>query len=344
MSDAWPLPTAEGTFASMTTPLATKRVLVVDDERAIAAAVVRRLERAGASCVMAHSGTEGLEHMTAERFDLVITDVAMPGKTGFDLLDEAQKLAEPPAVIVLAAPGDGAGVSEALRRGADACVMKPLDAEQVAHEASLALELRGMRQAVQAIGVARAAGPVLVVLGEIVNAFEKADPYRAGYSNRTGRVAVAIAVPLGLDPDRLALAARVHDVGMLAVPITEQHAEGPPTRTAHHLIRVHPTLGARWIERLGADRSVVSAVAAHHERVDGGGYPGGLAGDDIPPLARALGTAAAIAAMSAARPWRARREADAVITELVQGRETQFGAAEVDVAVDVLRRTPTLLA
>jgi response regulator RpfG family c-di-GMP phosphodiesterase len=327
----------------MTTPLAAKRVLVVDDERAIASAVVRRLERAGATCVTAHSGTEGLERLAAERFDLVITDVALPGRSGLELLDEAQQVADPPAVIVLAAAGDGVGPAEALGRGADAFVMKPVDPELVVHEASLALELRTLRQAVQSIGAARAAGPVLVVLGEVVNAFEKADPYRAGYSARTARIAVALAVPLGLDADRIALAARVHDVGMLAVPITEQHTEGPPTRTAHHLIRVHPTLGARWIERLGADRSVVSAVAAHHERHDGGGYPGGLAGEDIPPMARGLGTAAAIAAMCAARPWRARREPDAVIAELVQGRDTQFSPAEADAAVAVLRRVPTLL-
>ena len=327
----------------MTTALATKRVLVVDDERAIAAAVVRRLERDGASCVTAHSGTEGHEQLAGGRFDLLVTDVSLPGKTGFELLDEALGLADAPAVIVMAEAGDGVGVAEALKRGADACVMKPLDPDQVAHDASVALELRSMRQAVDAIGVTRATGPVLVVMGEIVNAFEKADLYRAGFSARTARVSVALAAELGLDADRIALSARVHDVGMLAVPITEQHAEGPPTRTAHHLIRVHPTLGARWLERLGADRSIVSAVAAHHERFDGGGYPGGLAGDDVPPLARALGIAAAMAAMCAARPWRARRDPDAVIAELVQGRGSQFGAAEVDAAVEVVRRTPTLL-
>jgi putative two-component system response regulator len=343
MVDRFPAPTGVATFAGMTAPLATKRVLVVDDERSIAAAVVRRLEREGAACAAAHSGSEGLDQLAAERWDLVITDVTLPGRSGLEILDEARRMVDPPAMIVMLAPDDGVGSAEVLARGADAIVAKPLDVELVAHEASLALELRTMRQTVEAIGAARAAGPILVVLGEIVNAFEKADPYRAGYSNRTSRIAVALAGPLGLDADRVAIAARVHDVGMLAVPITEQHAEGPPTRTTHHLIRVHPTLGARWIERLGADRSVVGAVAAHHERQDGGGYPGGLAGDDIPPLARALGTAAAIAAMCAARPWRARREPDAVITELVQGRESQFGAAEVDAAVDLLRRTPTLL-
>ena len=130
---------------------------------------------------------------------------------------------------------------------------------------------------------------------------------------------------------------------MLPPPSTAT-PEGKPNRASQHLIRVHPTLGARWIERLGAERAVAAAVAAHHERIDGGGYPGGLKGDDTPPLARALGTAAAIAAMSTPRPWRSRLEGEAVIDELEHTRGTQFGDAEVDAAVDILRRTPMLIA
>jgi putative two-component system response regulator len=328
----------------MTSPLAARRILVVDDERAIAAAVVRRLERDGAVCVAAHTGLEAVKLLGDEPFDLVVSDVQMPGRSGYDVLDAAQRLPEPPAVLLMAQAGDGQGVADALSRGADGWIAKPPDAELVAHEAAVAMELRSLRRAVAAVGVGRAAGPVLVLLGEIVNAFEKADPYRAGYSARTARLAVALAGPLGLDGEKLALAARVHDVGMLAVPVTEQHAQGPPSRTTHHLIRVHPTLGARWIERLGADRTLVAAVAAHHERWDGAGYPGGLSAEDIPPMARALGTAAAVAAMGAVRPWRARREADSVVAELNQGRGSQFGAVEVEAAVAVLRKTPTLLA
>jgi dsRNA-specific ribonuclease len=62
------------------------------------------------------------------------------------------------------------------------------------------------------------------------------------------------------------VAARVHDVGMLAVPPSELHQESGMDRPTQHLIRVHPTLGARWIERLGADRAIVAAVAAHPHR------------------------------------------------------------------------------
>jgi putative two-component system response regulator len=328
----------------MTSPLAAKRVLVVDDERAIAAAVVRRLERSGAVCEQSHTGPEARERLVEGGFDLLVTDIAVPGRSGLDLLEDARGLAEPPAVIVMAGDSDGQSAGGALEHGADGWVRKPVDVDVLAHEAALAVELRSLRRAVEAMGSQRAVGPVLVVVGEIVNAFEKADPYRAGFSNRTARLAVALARPLGLDADRLAVAARVHDVGMLAVPIAEQHAEGRPSRTAHHLIRVHPTLGARWIERLGADRAVVAAVAAHHERYDGLGYPGGLPGEDIPPLARALGTAAAVAAMAAVRPWRDRLDAEAILEEVAKGRGAQFGPDEADAVSELLRRTPALTA
>jgi len=329
--------------APLASPLAGRRVLVVDDERAIAAAVVRRLERDGAVCVAAHSGTEGQERLAGESFDLMVTDVEMPGKSGFELLQAAGAVAEPPAVIVMAPPG-GIGVAvEALGRGADGCVVKPFDPEQLAHEAARVAEVRSLRRAAAAAATL-AAGPVLAVLGEIVSASERADPYRAGFSARTARLAGAFAPALGLDGERLVLAARVHDVGMLAVPPTELHAKAGMDRATQHLIRVHPTLGARWIERLGADRALVAAVAAHHERFDGNGYPGGLGGEDIPPLARALGAAAAVAAMCGPRPWRSRREPASVLDELRAARDSQFGAAEVDAALDVLRRVPALLA
>jgi putative two-component system response regulator len=330
-------------FAPLSSPLAGRRVLVVDDERGIAGSVVRRLERAGAVCVAAYSGTEGIALLTGEPFDLLITDIAMPGKSGLELVQCVSELAEPPAVIVMAGQSEGAVVVEALARGVDGYVFKPFDPEQIAHEAAVAVELRGLRQVASAAAVL-AAGPTLAVLGEVVSAFERGDPFRAGFSARTARLAGAFGQALGLDSERLMVAARVHDVGMLAVPPKELHLGVGMDRPTQHLIRVHPTLGARWIERLGGDRAIVAAVAAHQERCDGTGYPGGLKGDDIPPLARALGTAAAVAAMCAARPWRSRREPASVLDELRAGRESQFGAAEVDVALEILRRSPALLA
>ncbi|HWO87799.1 MAG TPA: HD domain-containing phosphohydrolase, partial [Gemmatimonadales bacterium] len=237
----------------------------------------------------------------------------------------------------------GAAAADLLQRGADGVVHKPLEPELLVHAAAAALDRRSLSRAMNAMSAARNAGPVLQLLGEIVAAFEKADPYRAGFSARTARLSVAIGSALSLDTEKLALAARVHDVGMLAVPVTEQHANARPNRPAQHLIRVHPTLGARWVERLGADRTIVAAVAAHHERWDGGGYPGGLAGADIPPEARVLGTAAAIAAMASSRPWREKRDIEEVLAQLTQGSGSQFPPQEAAAAAEVLRKIPTIL-
>ncbi len=327
----------------MLPPLAGHRVLVVDDERAIATSVVQRLEKGGAICTVAHDGDEAEALLATAAHDLVVCDVQLPGQTGLELLDVALRLMDPPGVLLMAGDAETGAAADGVRRGADGYVRKPLDLELLAHEAGVVLELRRLRATVEAATTGRNAGPALLVLGEIVNAFEKSDPYRAGFSSRTARVAVALAQPLGLNPEQLALAARVHDIGMLAVPITEQHAEGPLARQAQHLVRVHPTLGARWIERLGAERMIVAAVAAHHERWDGGGYPGGLVGEDIPPMARAIGTAAAVAAMTAPRSYRERLSIDDVLKELHKRRLTQFGAAEAEAAALALQRTPELV-
>lgn len=326
-----------------TAALATMRVLIADDERAVAQAAQRRLEREGADCESVHTGREALERLAGAQWDLVLTDLLLPGASGAEVLAAALAREDAPAVLVLAAEGDGAAAADLLNRGADGVVRKPLDAELLAHAAAAALDRRSLERALRAASAARAAGPVLQLLGEIVAAYEKADPFRAGFSSRTARLAVAIGSAVSLDAEKLALAAKVHDVGMLAVPVAEQHVTSKPSRPAQHLIRVHPTLGARWVERLGADRVIVAAVAAHHERWDGGGYPGGLAGADIPPEARVLGTAAAIAAMASARPWREKRQIEDVIQELLQGAGSQFAPEEAAAAAEVLRRIPTIL-
>src|SRR5262249_27523678 len=111
----------------MTSPLVAARILVVDDERAVAAAVARRLEKDGAKGVTSHSGGEAGGRPGPGRFDVLVTDVQMPGRSGLELLDQAQHLAEPPAVILMAADGDVANTAGVLARGADGFVRKPLD-------------------------------------------------------------------------------------------------------------------------------------------------------------------------------------------------------------------------
>ena len=106
-------------IAAMTSPLAGRRVLVVDDERAIAAAVVRRLERDGAICVAAYSGTEGIERLASEPYDLVVTDIEMPNMNGLSFLKRLMRVRPMPVVMVSTLTERGADVTlKALELGA----------------------------------------------------------------------------------------------------------------------------------------------------------------------------------------------------------------------------------
>ncbi len=133
------------------------------------------------------------------------------------------------------------------------------------------------------------------------------DPASAMHSLRVERYAGWIAVDLALDGRTrvaVALAARLHDTGKIAVPQAVLQHPGRLTAEGHQLIRAHPVLSERIVHAIIPDPLVAAAVRSHHERVDGTGYPDGLAGARIPLMARILAVADAFDAMTSSRPYR----------------------------------------
>jgi len=121
----------------------------------------------------------------------------------------------------------------------------------------------------------------------------------------------------------------LHDVGKLGVADAVLQKPGPLTDEEWADMRRHPELGARILDHANL-RDISGWVLAHHERVDGGGYPHGLAGDAIPLEARILAVADAYEAMTADRPYRTALGHDAAREELMAGAGTQFDPAVVD--------------
>ena len=125
--------------------------------------------------------------------------------------------------------------------------------------------------------------------------------------SHVGQWSMDLSRLVGLDPARqaaLAQAALVHDVGKLVVPPALLRKPAPLTRDEETILAKHVTRGAALLRAVGVDEAVVSIVAAHHERWDGGGYPAGLAGDQIPLEARILAIADGCDAMTMRRPYR----------------------------------------
>jgi putative nucleotidyltransferase with HDIG domain len=164
----------------------------------------------------------------------------------------------------------------------------------------------------------------LVTLAETV---DLRDPYTAGHSQRVAAYSRKLAVALGLDGatvGHIENGALLHDIGKIGVPdgvLFKNGALDGPERT---LIERHPVVGARLIEHVPGAEHVTPCVLHHHERVDGLGYPHGLARDRIPLGARIIAVADAFDAMTTDRPYRRALSAETAVARLIEGGGTQF--------------------
>ncbi|WP_216591231.1 HD-GYP domain-containing protein [Streptomyces brasiliscabiei] len=175
----------------------------------------------------------------------------------------------------------------------------------------------------------------------LVQAVDIKDGYTRGHSERVGQASLLIARELGMDDERaevLRFAGILHDVGKLGVPTRLLRKDGPLTPQERRVIELHPEYGheiVRGISFLGEARA---AVLHHHERLDGSGYPYGLAGGQIPEFARVVAVADAFDAMTSTRSYRRARPVAAALAELDRCAGAQFDPAMVRALARALGR------
>jgi diguanylate cyclase (GGDEF)-like protein/putative nucleotidyltransferase with HDIG domain len=151
------------------------------------------------------------------------------------------------------------------------------------------------------------------------------------HSANVALYSVALGQLLGLDRERVARlrrAALLHDIGKTSVPAEILAKPGPLADEEWEQVRRHPAIGAAMLAHAGFDEEA-AWVRHHHERIDGTGYPDGLAGDDIPLEARILCVAACFEAMTSQRPYRDAMSIVDAVAELQKGAGTQFDARVV---------------
>lgn len=170
------------------------------------------------------------------------------------------------------------------------------------------------------------------VLRALITSLEWAQPTLKGHGERVASYAVATACELGLDDSTLRwirLAAALHDLGMLALPTSLIQC---PQLDDHgwRLIRQHPELGVQLVQRIERFRPFLSWIRSHHERWDGGGYPEGLAGEQIPLGARIIAVSEAFDAMTFPYPGRPLRSEQEALAELQTNAGSQFDPKVVE--------------
>ena len=162
---------------------------------------------------------------------------------------------------------------------------------------------------------------VAEAMGRIV---EARDPYTQGHEVRVAELAKLIAEDMGLSADETAgveMAAVVHDIGKLSVPAEILNKPGALSELEFMLIRQHPGAGHEILKDIAFPWNVAEAVQQHHERMDGSGYPEGLAGDQICRTARILAVADVIEAMASHRPYRPALGVDVAVGEILAHSE-----------------------
>ncbi len=174
------------------------------------------------------------------------------------------------------------------------------------------------------------------------------DPHTAAHQERVAHLARELATRLHLDGQSIEmvhLAGQVHDLGKLGVPtwVLDRPARLQPSERM--IVRSHAALGAQMLRRIGIPKHICDLVRHHHERVDGSGYPDGLANDEVDLKLRILGVADVTDAMLSSRPYGPPRTFEEVVEELEGGAGTLYDRTVVDVAreyLDEVMLTPDL--
>jgi putative nucleotidyltransferase with HDIG domain len=180
----------------------------------------------------------------------------------------------------------------------------------------------------------------------LANALEANDEYTSSHTRWITDMALRVGEALGFESAELKLlelGALFHDIGKIGIPTSILQKPGPLSPEERKIIEMHPELGERILEPIGRLAEVRKVVRSCHERWDGGGYPDGKSGEEIPFDARIILVCDAFHAMTTDRPYRKRLSVEEACRRLREGSGTQFDPAVVDVFLSLPLDVPVLL-
>ena len=169
---------------------------------------------------------------------------------------------------------------------------------------------------------------------------ETRDPYTAGHQRRVADLSRAIATEMNLPIDQIEgirMAAAIHDLGKISVPAEILSKPTKLTNIEFSLIKIHSQSGYDILKDIDFPWPIARMVLEHHERMNGSGYPNGLAGDDILIESRILAVADVVEAIASHRPYRPSLGIEAALEEIEKNRGTLYDTGAVDACLRVFR-------
>ena len=300
------------------------RLLIVDDEEPIRQLLGQILGMNHYECCLAADAAEARDYLKKQAFDLILSDINMPGESGMDFMRYALSEYPNTAAIMVTALDDPLTAEEVLDLGVFEYIIKPfgrngvlisvanalrrrqLEIDNRAYRESLEKKVSDRTTALQE-SMHKLQEALEGSIHAMASAVETRDPYTAGHQHRVAQLANAIAREMGLSEESIKgvhMAGVIHDVGKISIPAEILSKPGSITEIEFALIKTHPQVGYDILKNIAFPWPLVEMVLQHHERVDGSGYPSGLAKDAILLEARILGVADVVEAMASHRPYR----------------------------------------
>lgn len=277
-----------------------ERILVVDDEEANRNLLREILRPLGYQVREAADGEEALAAVAECAPDLVLLDLMMPRRNGYDVCRELKS--DPRTrlvpIIILTTLEQLQDKIKAIDLGADDFLNKPF------HTVELTARVRSLLSLKHFTDEFELASKVLRSIALVV---EGRDRYTGDHCKRLGEYAVRIGKTLGLgqeDLETLWLGGIFHDLGKIAVSDLVLNKPAPLTAEEFALMKTHPAVGADLCGAMRTMQRVIPLIRHHHEKLDGSGYPDGLAGEDVPLLVRIITAVDVYDALATARPYR----------------------------------------
>jgi putative nucleotidyltransferase with HDIG domain len=325
------------------------RILIVDDEPEITG-ILSDLFYGKYDCTTAGSAEEALGRLAGNNYELVVSDITMPGMSGLDMIPHVKGSSPNTVVVMISGMQTVESAIEALRLGAFDYVMKPFDLRQVEAVVTRALEHQDLIVAKQRYEdhLEELVEQRTAELDQALNSLEEA--YRStlkaltaaletrdlethGHSERVVSYSMRLGREYGLDSQRLKsleFGSLLHDIGKIGVPDLILRKPAKLTSEEWVLMREHPVHGQQILRGIKFLEGAARVVAQHHEKWDGSGYPLGLSGDDIDICARIFSVADAFDAITSDRVYRKGKPYQAAAQELDEWAGKQFDPKVVE--------------
>lgn len=320
-------------------------VAVVDDEVMSLKVAKHVFDRAEMEGHYFSSGADAFAFLDGINIpDVILLDVHMPDINGFEIL---KRLKAEPAyrsvpVVFLTGDGDTRTETEGLHAGAADFVRKPFAAEVLLKRVRNIVELNRLHESMSheiKLKTEKLSHAYLQIVQALAASVDAKDRYTHGHSSRVAQYAKEIAKRAGFseqEQDKIYMIGLLHDVGKIGIRDAVINKPSRLTEEEFAEIKTHPSVGAQILAKITDLPELQIGTRWHHERYDGRGYPDGLAGEEIPEVARIIAVADTYDAMTSNRSYRRHLTQEEVRAEIERCKGSQFDPRFADIMLAMM--------